>query len=128
MIFPIRRPLTATLAFLSLATAALAQQAGDIARNPLPAIVASSLEDSIRSQLLDPSTAEVKIIVHFPAGRGENGRICGEVMEAGEGEPRIRTFYSTYTRAGRVLTRFADMGFSEFRKRDNVFRNCSPRL
>lgn len=128
MTFSFSTPLRAAFALLALATAAAAQQPGAIARNPLPAMVASSLEDSIRSQLLEPATAEIKIVVHFPAGRGENGRICGEVTEPREEEPRIRTFYSTYTRAGRVLTRFEDMPFIEFLKRDNVFRNCSPRL
>ena len=105
-----------------------AQTPGDVARNPLPAMVASSLEESIRSQLLDPAKAEIHIIVHFPGGRGENGRICGEVTEPGPDGPRIRTFYSSYTRAGRALTRFEDMRFEQFLERDNVFRNCSPRL
>ena len=107
---------------------ALAQPAGDVARNPLPAMVTSSLEESIRSQLLEPAKAQIQIKVHFPGGRGENGRICGEVIEPGPDAPRIRTFYSSYTRAGRVLTRFDDLRFDQFLERDNVFRNCSPRL
>lgn len=115
-------------AFVAAAASASAQPAGEVARNPLPAMVRSSLDESIRSQLLDPASAEINIIVHFPGGRGENGRICGEVIEPAPGAPRIRTFYSTYTRAGRVLTRFEDMRFTEFLERDTVFRNCSPRL
>lgn len=113
---------------LFLASPGLAQQTGEAARNPVPAMVASSLEESIRSQLLDPAKAEIKVLVHFPGGRGENGRICGEVTEPGKDGPHVRTFYSTYTRAGRVLTRFEDMRFAEFQERDSVFRNCSPRL
>lgn len=116
------------LALAIVTTPALAQVPGDIARNPLPAMVRSSLEESIRSQLLDPSKAEIRVIVHFPGGRGENGRICGEVTEPGPDGPRIRTFFSSYTRAGRALTRFEDMPFEQFIERDNVFRNCSPRL
>jgi len=108
--------------------AALAQRAGDIASNPLPSIVAGSLEDSIRTQVLDPGKAEIRVLVHFPSGRGENGRICGEVIEPAEGGKRVRTFYSTYTRSGRVLTRFDDLPFEEFLERDTVFRNCRPRL
>lgn len=108
--------------------AAIAQPAGDLARNPLPAMVRSSLDESIRSQLLDPAQAEIKVLVHFPGGRGENGRICGEVIEPGANGPRIRTFFSTYTRSGRALTRFEDMPFAAFLERDTVFRNCSPRL
>ena len=110
------------------AFAALAQSGGEIERNPLPAMVRSSLDDSIRSQLLNPGQAEIKVLVHFPGGRGENGRICGEVIEPGADGPRIRTFFSTYTRAGRALTRFEDMPFNDFIERDSVFRNCSPRL
>lgn len=113
---------------LLLAAPVLAQQTGDVARNPVPAMVASSLDESIRTQLLDPAKAEIKVLLHFPGGRGENGRICGEVTEPGRDGPHVRTFYSTYTRAGRVLTRFEDMPFAEFQERDTVFRNCSPRL
>lgn len=116
------------LALAIVTTPVLAQVPGDIARNPLPAMVRSSLEESIRSQLLDPSKAEIHVLVHFPGGRGENGRICGEVTEPGPDGPRIRTFFSSYTRAGRALTRFEDMPFEQFIERDNVFRNCSPRL
>ena len=122
----LRAPLA--LAFTMLATGAFSQQTGDIERNPLPSFVASSLNESIRSQLLDPTEAKIDIIVHFPSGRGENGRICGEVTEPGPDGPRIRTFYATYTRAGRVLARFEPMRFSEFLERDTVFRNCRPRL
>ncbi|MFN3888784.1 MAG: hypothetical protein ACK4MV_00195 [Beijerinckiaceae bacterium] len=124
---PVRHALTAC-ALMAVAASASAQPAGDLARNPLPAMVTSSLEESIRSQLLNPASAEIKIMVHFPAGRGENGRICGEVIEPGQEGARIRTFYSTYTRAGRVLTRFEDMPFAAFLERDTVFRNCGPRL
>lgn len=115
-------------AALLLASPVASQPAGDVARNPLSSIVASSLRDSIMSQLLEPEKAEIRVLVHFPGGRGENGRICGEVVEPGPDGARLRTFYSIYTRAGRVLTRFDDMAFEEFLKRDNVFRNCSPRL
>ncbi len=119
------------LAFAAFALpsfAALAQSGGEIERNPLPSMVRASLEESIRSQLLEPAKAEIKIIVHFPGGRGENGRICGEVIEPGTDGPRVRTFFSTYTRAGRALTRFEDMSFAAYVERDTVFRNCSPRL
>ena len=119
-------PIALTLAVLAVPTAA--QQAGEIARNPLSSMVASSLEESIRSQLLNPAKAEIRVIVHFPGGRGENGRICGEVTDLGADGPRTRTFYSTYTRSGRVLTRFDDLRFDVFLERDGVFRNCSPRL
>lgn len=119
-------PLALMLALL--AGGAAAQQSGEIARNPLPSMVASSLEESIRSQLIEPAKAEIKIIVHFPGGRGENGRICGEVTELGANGARTRTFYSSYTRSGRVLTRFDDLRFDVFLERDGVFRNCSPRL
>ena len=122
----LRAPLA--LALTVLASGAFSQQLGDVERNPLPSIVASSLNESIRSQLLDPANSEVKIMVHFPAGRGENGRICGEVTEPGKDGPRIRTFFATYTRAGRVLARFEDMRLADFLERDTVFRNCSPRL
>lgn len=118
-------------AFAALALpgiAALAQSGGEIERNPLPSMVRSSLEESIRSQLLDPAKAEIKVIVHFPGGRGENGRICGEVIEPAPEGARVRTFFSTYTRAGRALTRFEDMSFAAYVERDTVFRNCSPRL
>lgn len=115
-------------AFAMASSAALAQGGGEIERNPLPSMVRSSLEESIRSQLLNPAMAEIKIIVHFPGGRGENGRICGEVIEPGPEGPRVRTFVSTYTRAGRALTRFEDMPFAAYVERDTVFRNCSPRL
>ena len=125
------RFVTFWLAFGSIALSsvvAMSQSAGDLARNPLSSIVRSSLDESIKSQLLDPAQAEIKVLVHFPGGRGENGRICGEVIEPGADGPRTRTFYSTYTRAGRVLTRFEDMPFAAFLQRDTVFRNCSPRL
>jgi len=123
-----RAALTGALALALSTGSAAAQTSGEIARNPLPPMVASSLDESIRSQLLDPARAEIRIIVHFPGGRGENGRVCGEVTEPGPDGTRTRTFYSTYTRAGRALTRFEDMSFEQFLERDHVFRNCSPRL
>ncbi len=113
---------------MSLAAPVFAQRAGDAALNPVPPMVASSLEESIRSQLLEPAKAEIKVVIHLPGGRGENGRICGEVTEPTASGPRTRTFVSTYTRAGRVLTRFEDMRLDQFLERDAVFRNCSPRL
>lgn len=113
---------------MALATPALAQPVGAAISNPVSSMVASSLDESIRSQLLEPAKAEIKVLVHLPGGRGENGRICGEVTEVTADGPRTRTFYSTYTRAGRVLTRFEDMRLAEFLERDAVFRNCSPRL
>lgn len=113
---------------LVLSVAAGAQPIGDVALNPVPNMVTSSLNESIRSQLLDPAAAEIKVVVHLPGGRGENGRICGEVTEQTANGPRIRTFVTSYTRAGRALTRFEDMPLTEFIERDTVFRNCSPRL
>ncbi len=113
---------------MALAAPSLAQPIGDAIANPVSSMVASSLAESIRSQLLEPAKAEIKVVVHFPGGRGENGRICGEVTEPMASGPRTRTFVSTYTRAGRVLTRFEDMRLAEFLERDAVFRNCSPRL
>lgn len=113
---------------LTLGIPAGAQSSSDVALNPVPNMVASSLDESIRSQLLDPAKAQIKVIVHLPGGRGENGRICGEVTEHTATGPRIRTFVTSYTRAGRALTRFEDMRLTEFIERDTVFRNCSPRL
>lgn len=113
---------------LVLSFPALAQTVGDVALNPVPNMVTSSLNESIRSQLLEPAKAEIKVMVHLPGGRGENGRICGEVTESTANGPRIRTFVTSYTRAGRALTRFEDMRLAEFIERDTVFRNCSPRL
>jgi len=113
---------------LALAQPAVAQAPGDVAAHPLPPIVASGLEQSIRAQLLDPSRAKIRVIVHFPGGAGENGRVCGEVAEPAAAGERVRTFVATYTRAGRVLTRFEEGPFAQFLERDSVFRNCGPRL
>jgi hypothetical protein len=119
----------ACVTWLAMAAApGFAQPVGDVALNPVPSMVASSLMESIRSQLLEPAKAEIKIVVHLPGGRGENGRICGEVTEQTASGPRTRTFFSTYTRAGRALTRFEDLPLAQFLERDAVFRNCSPRL
>ena len=133
-----RRSTAHTLGALAvlLATSAMAQGQGqspapspaEIAPPPLPAMVASGLEQSIRTQLADPSRARIRVIVHFPGGAGENGRICGEVIEPGAAGERVRTFVSGYTRAGRVLTRFEEGPFPQFLERDSVFRNCGPRL
>lgn len=121
--------LTACALWMGMSVApALAQPVGDVALNPVPTMVASSLDESIRSQLLEPAKAQIKIVIHLPGGRGENGRICGEVTEPTASGPRTRTFVSTYTRAGRALTRFEDMPLAQFLERDAVFRNCSPRL
>ena len=114
--------------FAMAAAPAMAQAVGDVAANPVHSMVASSLDESIRSQLFEPAKAQIKVVVHIPGGRGENGRICGEVTEPTASGFRTRTFVSTYTRAGRVLTRFEDMRLAEFLERDAVFRNCSPRL
>jgi hypothetical protein len=123
----------AALAVL-LATPAMAQGQGqaaapaEVAAPPLPPMVASGLEQSIRAQLADPARAKIRVIVHFPGGAGENGRICGEVIEPGAAGERVRTFVSGYTRAGRVLTRFEEGPFPQFLERDSVFRNCGSRL
>lgn len=124
----VARMVSLSLLAMLCAGAALGQEPGDIRANPLPSFVASSLDQSIRSQIVAPAKAQIRVLVHFPGGAGENGRICGEVIEAPPEGERVRTFVSTYTRAGRVLTRFEDGPFREFVARDSVFRNCSPRL
>lgn len=111
-----------------LAAPAVAQGQGEATIPPLPPMVVSGLEQSIRAQLADPSRAKIRVIVHFPGGAGENGRICGEVTEPAAAGERVRTFVSSYTRAGRALTRFEDGPFAQFLERDSVFRNCGPRL
>jgi hypothetical protein len=44
-----------------------------------------------------------------------------------EGE-RVRAFYASYTRSGRVLIRLEDMRLADYLEQDKVFRNCGPRL
>lgn len=127
-----RRPRASALLALALASAAAAparaQAPGDPATHPLPAMVAGSLEQSVRALVLDPGRTKIRVMAHFPGGAGENGRICGEIVEPDAGGERVRTFVATYTRAGRVLARLEDGPFSDFVARDSVFRHCSPRL
>jgi hypothetical protein len=133
-----RPPLSRIGAVLMLATfagAAPAQEGdrsasfpGAIAMSPLNERLREAVLESIRSQLLDASRAEIRFLVHFPLQRGDNGRVCGEVREPGAAGARVRTFFSIYTRAGRVLTRLEDGAFEAYLAQDTVFRNCSPRL
>ena len=102
---------------------------GDVGKAPLFDRLQKAIVASIEEQLLEPGRAEIRFIVHFPGTRGDNGRVCGEVIEpTADGKPRVRTFFSIYTRAGRVLTRLEDEPFEEYLAGDTVFKNCRPRL
>ncbi|MDB5572607.1 MAG: hypothetical protein JWN93_3790 [Hyphomicrobiales bacterium] len=103
-------------------------QSGDLAKAPVPAATQSAILEGIRSQLLDPGSAEITFLVHFPLVRADLGRVCGEVSEPGPAGPHVRTFYALYSRTGRVLVRLEDERFADYLKQDTVFRNCSPRL
>jgi hypothetical protein len=100
---------------------------GAVEQAPLTALLRTAVIDSVRAQLVAPEAADIRILVHFPSQRGDNGRVCGEVTEPGPPE-RKRAFFSIYTRAGRVLTRLEDEPFEQYLAADAVFRNCSPRL
>ena len=114
------------LPFASMA--AIAQTPGDIARAPLSQMLQAALLEGVRAQILDPANARVEPILHFPPHRGDNGRVCGEVAETTPNGEKIRAFYATYTRSGRVLVRLEDMRLSDYLEQDKVFRNCGPRL
>lgn len=102
---------------------------GDVGKAPLSDRLKRAIVASISEQLLDPGSAEIRFIVHFPGTRSDNGRVCGEVIEPGaDDKPQVRTFFSIYTRAGRVLTRLENEPFSDYLASDTVFKNCRPRL
>ncbi len=118
----------ALLAPPSLGGARAQAQSGDIAKAPIPQATQSAISEGIKSQLLDPASATITFLVHFPLVRADLGRVCGEVSEPGPTGPHIRTFTALYARTGRVLVRLEDVRFADYLSQDSVFRNCSPRL
>ena len=80
-----------------------AQAPGDIAKAPLSQMLQTAVLEGVRAQIIDPANARVEPLLHFPPHRGDNGRVCGEVAEQTPGGEKIRAFYATYTRSGRVL-------------------------
>ena len=107
---------------------ALAQTPGDIAKAPLSAMLQAAMLEGVRAQVIFSADVKVQPMLHFPPQRGDNGRVCGEVTENTlEGE-RVRAFYASYTRSGRVLIRLEDMRLADYLEQDKVFRNCGPRL
>lgn len=119
---------TVILAVMAGAGPALAQTPGDIAKAPLSAMLQNSVLEGVRAQVVFSADVKVQPMLHFPPQRGDNGRVCGEVIEnTPEGE-RVRAFFASYTRSGRVLVRLEDMRLTDYLAQDKVFRNCGPRL
>jgi hypothetical protein len=119
---------TVILAVMAGAGPALAQTPGDIAKAPLSAMLQAAMLEGVRTQVIFSADVKVQPMLHFPPQRGDNGRVCGEVIEnTPEGE-RVRAFYASYTRSGRVLIRLEDMRLADYLAQDKVFRNCGPRL
>jgi len=119
---------TVILAVMAGAGPALAQTPGDIAKAPLSAMLQNSVLEGVRTQVIFSADVKVQPMLHFPPQRGDNGRVCGEVTENTlEGE-RVRAFYASYTRSGRVLIRLEDIRLADYLEQDKVFRNCGPRL
>jgi hypothetical protein len=110
------------------AAPANAQAAGDIAKAPLSQMLQAAVLEGVRAQIRDSANARVEPMLHFPPYRGDNGRVCGEVAEQTRDGEKIRAFYATYTRSGRVLVRLEEMRLSDYLEQDKVFRNCGPRL
>lgn len=114
---------------LAVATSgAMAQAPGDIARAPLSPMLLASVMEGVRSQVLYSADLQVRPMLHFPPQRGDNGRVCGEAVEQTPEGERVRAFYASYTRTGRVLVRLEDMRLEEYLLQDKVFKNCGPRL
>ncbi len=109
-------------------TSASAQAPGEIAKAPLSQMLQAAVLEGVRAQILDPANARVEPLLHFPPQRGDNGRVCGEVSERTPDGEKIRAFYASYTRSGRVLVRLEDLRLSDYLEQDKVFKNCGPRL
>lgn len=107
---------------------ALAQMPGDIAKAPLSAMLQNSISEGVLAQVLFRADVKVQAMLHFPPQKSDNGRVCGEVIETTPDGERVRAFYASYTRSGRVLVRLEDMRLEEYLEQDKVLRNCSPRL
>lgn len=123
-----RAAMTAAIILTFAGSGALAQTPGDIAKAPLSAMLMSSVVEGVRSQVIYPADLQVLPMLHFPPQRGDNGRVCGEAVEKTPEGNRVRAFYASYTRSGRVLVRLEDMRLEEYLEQDKVFRNCGPRL
>ena len=60
---------------------ALAQTPGDIAKAPLSAMLQAAMLEGVRAQVIFSADVKVQPMLHFPPQRGDNGRVCGEVIE-----------------------------------------------
>ena len=118
----------AIIASLGPSAPAGAQPAGDIAAAPLSPMLQAAVAEAVRAQTLEPARTQVRPLIHFPPQRGDLGRVCGEVSEETPQGARVRAFYATYARTGRVLARIEDMSLEDYLRQDAVFRNCGPRL
>ena len=119
---------TVILAVMPGAGPALAQTPGDIAKAPLSAMLQAAMLEGVRAQVIFSADVKVQPMLHFPPQMGDNGRVCGEVIENTPEGVRVRAFYASYTRSGRVLIRLEDMRLADYLEQDKVFRNCGPRL